>query len=88
MDYEPTGEKYKASSQTRSGVRGLIGICLMTVCGNQIAYRYFGDSLLGAALLVGFALGLVFIGQTRVDALNLRVKALEERIASFRKGAS
>ena len=87
MNYEPFKGKDTASSQTGSRLRGLIGVFLWAACGNEIAHLYFGGSLLGGALLGGFGLGLAFIGRTHVDALNLRVKALEERIASLRDGA-
>jgi hypothetical protein len=67
-----------------SNIRSLLGIALMAGCGSAISTHFGFDTLLGA-LLAGFGVGIVFIGQAPVLALQKRVSLLEAQLRSSGK---
>jgi len=68
----------------QSNIRSLLGIALMAGCGAAISTHFGFDTLLGA-LLAGFAVGIILIGQAPVLVLQHRVRQLEAQLNSSGK---
>jgi len=70
-----------------SDIRTLLGAALMAGCGAAISTHFGFDTVLGA-LLAGFAVGIVLIGQAPVRALQKRVAQLEAQLTTPGKSAA
>ena len=71
----------------RTKVMIIIGTILMAGCGSAIAAR-LGFTGLQTALVVGFAAGVVILGQVPGSALQSRIVDLEEKVALLSKNAA
>ncbi len=70
----------------RANTQVIIGTILMAGCGSAIS-TYFGFTALQTALLAGFAVGIVLLGQVPSLALRARVAQLEARLAASSNSA-